>query len=96
MLSLIKENICKIEGTIAKVEQQIDKQTALYATEIELLQTIPGVGKSTAVGIIAEIGANMDVFPNGQHLASWAGTCPGNNESAGKKKVQEQPRGTNT
>lgn len=96
MLSLIKENICKIEDTIAKVEQQIDKQTAVYQTEIELLQTIPGVGKNTAVGIIAEIGIDMNVFPNEQHLASWAGMCPGNNESAGKKKVQEQPREINT
>lgn len=93
MLSLIKENIEKIEGTIAKVEQQIDKQTAIYATEIKLLQTIPGVGPNTAVGIIAEMGANMDVFPNEQHLASWAGMCPGNNESAGKKKFKNNSGG---
>ena len=96
MLSLIKKNICKIEETIAELEQQIDKQTAIYGTEISLLQSIPGVGKSTAVGIIAEIGANMDVFPNEQHLASWAGMSPGNNESAGKKKVDELPTEINT
>ncbi len=61
-----------------------------YINELELdaklLDTIPGVGKDTAVGIIAEIGNNMNQFPNEQHLASWAGMSPGNNESAGKNK----------
>ncbi len=52
---------------------------------MELLQTIPGVGKDAAAGILAEIGSNMDQFPNERHLASWAGRSPGNNESAGKK-----------
>jgi len=58
------------------------------------LQTIPGVGEIAAAGIIAEIGTNMEQFPNEQHLASWAGMSPGNNESAGKKKVVEQPMET--
>ncbi|MDG2450572.1 MAG: IS110 family transposase, partial [Saprospiraceae bacterium] len=65
----------------------------LKSTEIDLdaklLESIPGVGKDAAASIIAEIGTNMDQFPNVHHLASWAGMCPGNNESAGKKKVQE-------
>ena len=90
MLRTIKKSIAGIEKIIAEVEKQIDKLTKDYGQEIELLQTIPGVGKNTAQGIIAEIGANMAVFPNEQHLASWAGTSPGNNESAGKKKVEEQ------
>jgi len=53
-----------------------------------LLQTIPGVGKECAIGIVAEIGVDMDVFPIEHHLASHSGMCPGNNESA-CKKVQE-------
>lgn len=60
-----------------------------------LLESIPGVGKEAAHYIIAEIGTNMDQFPNEQHLASWAGMSPGSNESAGKKKVVEPPMGTN-
>lgn len=86
MLRTIKESISNIEKVIKKVEKQIDKQTKDYQVEIDLLQTIPGVGKDTAQGIVAEIGVNMEVFPNEQHLASWAGMSPGNNESAGKKK----------
>jgi len=69
----------------------IDNFHVLHGSEIELdvklLETIPGVGKDGAASIIAEIGTNMDQFPNVHHLASWAGMCPGNNESAGKKKL---------
>ncbi|WP_185968874.1 transposase [Carboxylicivirga sp. M1479] len=54
--------------------------------DAELLTTLPGVGKEGAAYILAEIGNNMDQFPNEQHLASWAGMSPGSNESAGKKK----------
>lgn len=50
-----------------------------------LLQTIPGIDKVAAAGIIAEIGDDIGAFKSGKHLASWAGFCPGNNESAGKR-----------
>jgi transposase len=96
MLRTIKESICSIEKVIDKVEKQIDKQTRDYEVEIELLQSIPGVGRDTAQGIVAEIGVNMSVFPNEHHLASWAGMSPGNNESAGKKKVDAPPTATRT
>ena len=89
MLSTIKKSIVNIEEVVTHVEKQIDERTKPYQMEMELLQTIPGVGKGTALGIITEIGVDMNVFPNQQHLASWAGMSPGNNESAGKKKVQE-------
>lgn len=90
MLRTIKNSMANIEEIIAQVEAQIDVQTKAYEVEIELLQSIPGVGKDTAIGIVAEIGVEMEVFPNEQHLASWAGMSPGNNESAGKKKVAGQ------
>jgi transposase len=68
---------------------QIDKAVQQYAVEIDLLQTIPGVGKESAVRIVSEIGVDMSKFPNEHHLSSWAGMSPGNNESAGKKKAHE-------
>jgi transposase len=86
MLQTILENIEKIEDTITKLDAQITKQTADYAVEIELLDSIPGVDKDGAIGIIAEIGTDMSAFPDQKHLASWAGMSPGSNESAGKKK----------
>ena len=76
MMRTIKDSIAGIEKIIATVDQQIEEQTLRYQGEIQLLQTIPGVGKETAVGMVAEIGVEMEVFPNEQHLASWAGMSP--------------------
>jgi transposase len=96
MLTTIKESIEDKEKLIEKLDRKIEEH--LKANELvldaKLLETIPGVGKDAAAGIMAEIGNDMEQFPNEQHLASWAGMSPGNNESAGKKKVVERPTGT--
>ncbi len=98
MLQTVKESIKSKEQIILKLDEQIDKQ--LVENELildaELLDTIPGVGKDGAAYILAEVGNNMDQFPNEQHLASWAGMSPGSNESAGKKKAHESPMVINT
>lgn len=96
MLQLIKEAIEDKEKIIAKLETQIDEAAKQYAVEVELLQTIDGVGKDSAVTIISEVGADMSQFASEHHLSSWAGMSPGNNESAGKKKVPEPSTATNT
>lgn len=89
MMQTIMDSINKTEDTILKLDEQIAKQTADYGIEIELLDSIPGVDKDGAIGIIAEIGTDMEAFPDQKHLAKWAGMCPGNNETAGKKKAAE-------
>lgn len=86
MLQTIWENIEKIESTIAKLEEQLEIKTKPYKEILELLETIPGVGHDGAIGIIAEIGVDMNAFASQKHLASWAGMSPGSNESAGKNK----------
>jgi len=86
MLQTIMGSIEKTEGIIEKLDAQIDKQTVDYGIEIELLDSIPGVDKNGAIGIITEIGKDMSAFPDHKHLAKWAGMCPGNNETGGKKK----------
>ncbi|MFF3323088.1 IS110 family transposase [Streptomyces sp. NPDC002889] len=73
-----------IRATEARLSEEIVRQLAPFRRQIELLTTIPGVSTRSAEMILAEIGADMARFPSAAHLASWAGMCPGNYESAGK------------
>jgi transposase len=64
------------------------------AEQVALLDTIPGIDQRAAEVIVAEIGPDMGQFPTAAHLASWAGVCPGNNESAGKRKTGRTRKGS--
>lgn len=86
MLKLIQQSIADKEALIDALDTQIDQAVKAYEVAVDLLQTIPGVGRDSAIGIISEVGTDMDRFPNEKHLSSWAGMSPGNNESGGKKK----------
>jgi len=92
MLQMIRESIRVNENLISKLDVQIEKAAEQYKVELDLLQTIDGVGKDSAISIISEIGADMNQFPNEHHLASWSGLSPGNNESGGKKKFKSNTR----
>ena len=70
---------------IDELDHRIDVMTVPFATQTKLLTTIPGIGERAAQVIISEIGVDMSRFPTAAHLASWAGLCPGNNESAGRR-----------
>ena len=96
MLQLHRDSISDKERIIERIEAEIEQATKAYQVEIDLLQTIPGVGKDSAIGIISEIGVDMSRFPDETHLSSWAGMSPGNNESGGKKKSQGQFMAINT
>lgn len=85
MLGMILDNINYVNMQIAQLEVRMDSYTSKMEQDISLLQSIPGVSKHIATGIVAEIGNDMSKFPTHKHLASWAGVSPGNNESAGKK-----------
>jgi len=71
---------------IARLEAEIDKQIRPFEPAAALWQTIPGVDRVTACNLVAEIGVDLKQFPTAAHLASWAALCPGNHESAGKRK----------
>jgi transposase len=96
MLLEIKDHIKYLEEKIKHLEQKLEEKLSAYQTEIQLLDTIPGVDTEAAIGIISEIGTDMSVFANEQKFASWAGMCPGNNESAGKKKSSRITHGNKT
>jgi transposase len=86
MLRMHLDHIDHLSAAIARIDAEIDRVMAPFAEQSRRLQTIPGVGRRTAEVIVAEIGVDMTRFPTAAHLASWAGMCPGNDESAGKHR----------
>lgn len=94
LLQLIRKEINDTEQTIESLNQRIKEVLSPYENALELLKKVPGISAKSVEDLVAEIGLDMSVFPTEKHLASWAGMAPGNNESAGKKKVDEQPRET--
>jgi transposase len=85
VLGAILTHITFLEGSIAALDAEVGRALAPFARETALLQSIPGVSRTTAAGLIAELGTDMSRFPSGGHLASWAGVCPGNKESGGRR-----------
>ena len=73
-----------LEASLAHRQGEIEGMLQPFEEALTLAQTLPGVGPIAAAGLIAEIGVDMSVFPTQQHLASWAGVCPGNKQSGGK------------
>jgi transposase len=84
LCSTMLARIDALDATIATVSEQVEAQVRPLQHVVDRLDTIPGVNQRAAQTILAEIGADMSRFPTAGHLASWAGVCPGNNESAGK------------
>jgi transposase len=82
-----------LDETIAHLSAEIARRLRPCEAEVERLDTIPGVGRWTAEILLAELGTDMTRFPSARHLASWAGMCPGNNESAGKRKSGRTRKG---
>jgi transposase len=93
LLRLQQNRLDAIEADVAVLEQRIQQRLQPYASQFALLQEIPGVDLTLATVIIAELGVDMTVFQSVSQMASWAGVCPGNNESAGKRKSSRIPRG---
>lgn len=73
-----------LDEAVERVNHQLEQQLAHLDAEMDLLDTIPGISRQTAQVILAELGSDLARFPSAKHLASWAGLCPGNNQSAGK------------
>jgi transposase len=85
LLNEMLDDLRHIESKMTKVETEIEARLRPFEDQVARLCTIPGVDRVTAWGLAAEMGLNMEQFPSAAHLASWAGMCPGNFESAGKR-----------
>jgi len=86
LLTLQLSRLDHLESTISALDARINERITPLQAIVERLTQIPGVDRIVAMTIVAEIGVDMSVFKSAPHLASWAGVCPGNNESAGKRK----------
>jgi transposase len=100
VLSELLDQLEQLEAAITRVSDEIRAQIQENSDPFviegnRLLQTIPGVGDRVAEVIVSEIGTDMTRFPTYKHLSSWAGMCPGNNESAGKRKSGKTTKGSN-
>lgn len=96
---ILAELLCQLDSldeTIARFNQQIEEYCHPFEPVVELLDTIPGVGRQTAEMIVSEIGVDMSRFPSAAHLAAWAGLAPGNYESAGKRLSGKTRKGNQT
>ena len=91
MLKLILSEIESTQKTVGELNKKITEVLKPYENALELLRKVPSISTKSGEDLIAEIGLDMSVFPTEKHLASWAGMCPGNNESAGRKKWTHYP-----
>ncbi|MGH2689207.1 MAG: IS110 family transposase [Actinomycetota bacterium] len=87
------DHIDHLSEAIDRLDEEVEREMDPFDEQAERLCTIPGIGKRTAEVIVAEIGVDMSRFPTAGHLASWAGMCPGNHESAGKRRSGRARKG---
>jgi transposase len=93
LLQLQLDQLRALEELIGRLDARIGELLVPFAPVVKNLRTIPGVSQRVAETVLAEIGPQMEQFPSADHLASWAGMCPGNNESAGKRRSGRVTKG---
>jgi len=94
MLKMLMAQIEHMEQQIAELDRRIEQVMGpLFQTARKMLDEIPGIDLRAAENILAEIGTDMSQFPTADHLASWAGLCPGNDQSGGKRRSGRMPQG---
>jgi len=93
LLKLHLDQIDAFDAAIAAIDQEVNVNVEPFRAAIELLSSIPGIGNLAATVIVSEIGIDMSRFPTDGHLISWAGLCPRNDESAGKRRSTKMKKG---
>ena len=85
MLTQLLGRLDELDRSLASIDQRLNTEMSEHSELIRRLSTVPGIDTVSAQAILAELGTDMTQFPSAKHLASWAGLCPGNAESAGKR-----------
>jgi transposase len=93
LVKLHLDQIDAIAQAIASIDKEVDSQVQPFRQAAQMLSAIPGLGPLAALVVLAEIGLNMNQFPSAAHLVSWAGLCPRNDESAGKRRSTRMRNG---
>jgi transposase len=93
LLRLHLDQVDALDAAAGRIDREVEEQLAPFRAAAELLTSIPGVGALAARVIVAEIGTDMGRFPTAGHLVSWAGLCPRNDESAGKRRSTRLRKG---
>ncbi len=96
MLRMQLDHVRYLDQQIEALDAEVAKRVAPFEAQLMQLDTIPGVNQRVAEVIVAEVGTDMTRFPNADHLVSWAGMCPGSNESAGKRHRTRTRKGNQT
>src|SRR5262249_54147142 len=94
LLRSLMDQVGYLDQQIRRFDRRITKLMAPPHEAAQRLESIPGIAQASAELIVAEIGVDMNRFPTPGHLASWAGMCPGNNESAGKRRSGRTTKGS--
>jgi transposase len=94
VLALFLDEVEMVEGWVRRLEERIEVVLSPFAEAVRRWTTIPGVDRRTAQAVAAEIGTDMSRFPTEGHLSAWAGMCPGNDESAGRRRSGKTPKGS--
>jgi transposase len=93
LLKLHRDQIDAFDAAIAAIDQEVNVNVEPFRAAIELLSSMPGIGNLAATVIVSEIGIDMSRFPTAGHLISWAGLCPRNDQSAGKRRSTKMKKG---
>lgn len=93
LLQLLLDEVEMVEQLLGRLDERIGEVLVPFFEAVRRLMTIPGVNQRVAEVVVAEIGMKMSQFPSEDHLASWAGMCPGNYESAGRRQGGKTPKG---
>jgi transposase len=94
LIAELLEHVDSLDEAIARVSQEVAERMRPCDDDLARLDTIPGINRRVAEEVVAEIGVDLSRFASARHLASWAGRCPGNNESGGKRKRGQTRHGS--